>query len=179
MSRLESADLARFFRQLDKHISKQFDAPPVKFSMIAVGGTNLTLRGWKPSTKDVDFMIEGVDLGKVKRWARDAAPDVPAHMWDAPYVFSTTLPDEYQTEHHETFTNFDVSLLSAIDIASTKIGRLDQPDIEDIHLINKQGVGREEILERSERILALGGYASPQEAREKIDIFKAISRDWT
>lgn len=57
MSQLSTADLERYFERVDRLISAKLDAPPHKFTVIAFGGTSLTLRGWKASTKDVDFMI--------------------------------------------------------------------------------------------------------------------------
>ena len=176
MKRLETADMDAFFTLLDEHITRQFDQPPNKFVLIAVGGTSLTLRKWKESTKDVDFMVEGYDYKKIKRWIREAT-EVKADIWPDLCVFSTTLSD-YETDEHRTFKNFDVTLLSPLDVASTKIGRLDEPDLEDIQTIVNKGTSKESILARANNILEQDGYANPKSAQKNIDIFRRISKEW-
>ena len=178
MRRLEIPDMDAFFARLDAHISRQHDAPAMKFTLVAVGGTSLTLRDWKLSTKDVDFMVADADHERVKRWARAAAPDIKADLWAETHIFSTTLPGDYETERFASFRNFDVTLLSAIDVAATKIGRLSEADAEDIRTIIIKGVKKEHIIARAEQILAAGGYANAEAAREKIKTFKAIAKDW-
>lgn len=178
MKRLETTDIDTFFKLLDEHISQQFDQPPYNFTLIAVGGTSLTLRGWKESTKDVDFMVEGYNYKKVEEWIKEAIPNVKADIWEDLCVFSTTLPGDYETDEHSTFKNFDVRLLSPLDVASTKIGRLNESDLEDIKTIVKEGTNKEKIIGRAENILEKGGYANPKSAQKNINIFREASKDW-
>lgn len=84
----------------------------------------------------------------------------------------------YESDAYASYKNFDVRLLSGIDVATTKIGRLDDADVEDIQTIVRHGVSKRAIRERAERMLKENCYANAEEARKRIKIFTAIAEDW-
>ena len=68
--KLDKGEINKILELLDEEISKDIEQPQIKFNLIAVGGTSLTLRDIKPSTKDLDFMVDGIEIEKIKKYVK-------------------------------------------------------------------------------------------------------------
>lgn len=130
---------------LDKNVLLDFlkildDELDEKVTLVAVGGTAMTLLDLKPSTIDVDFTIPN----KYKIAFDKALGNVPhgfkLDIWTDGFVFCQILPDDY-LEKSMKIAQFKRILLKAlhpIDIVVTKIGRLDNRDVQDIEACIKR-----------------------------------------
>jgi hypothetical protein len=66
-----------------------------KITLIAVGGTAMTLLDLKPSTIDIDFAIPEEDLIEFDRVLKNNPPGFRVDRWPNGYVFCQYLPDDY------------------------------------------------------------------------------------
>ena len=64
-----------------------------KIILVAVGGTAMTLLGLKPSTRDVDFCIEGKNSKLFKEAIKDS--EFKVDLFQDGFIFSEQLPDDY------------------------------------------------------------------------------------
>lgn len=174
---LDKEDIHIFFDMLDKEIDKDLEQPPIKFTLIAVGGTSLVLRDIKLSTKDFDFMVKDIDLKKVKKYITNMREKktIKTDIWDFPHVFSTTLPMDASSDVYlERYKNFDVRLINLIDNAVTKLSRFNEPDRGDIDLIISSGIRPMDIMNRFNEVLRKGGFPNIEEANNKLKIFEIL-----
>jgi hypothetical protein len=122
-------------------------------TLIAVGGTAMTLLDLKPSTIDVDFTIPSNDFQEYKRAEKSMPPHgLKIHIWPDGWIFCQSLPDDYLTKSItiKRFTNILLKALHPADIVVTKIGRLDERDIQDIEkCIRKFNISKAEIETRA------------------------------
>src|SRR3989344_5847589 len=65
---LDKSEIRGILNLLDDVIDKGIEQEPLTFTLIAVGGTALTLKRIKISTKDLDFMVEGIDIERFKKF---------------------------------------------------------------------------------------------------------------
>ena len=153
-----------FNKELDKsvlfNLLKNFDEETAqKITLVAVGGTAMTLLNLKSSTMDIDFTVPTKDKPEFDRVRNIVPHGFKIDVWTDGRVFCTNLPDDYLTRS-SVIKNFDkISLraLHPVDIVVTKISRLNERDIQDIEAcISKCGVKKEEIVERATKITYVG-----------------------
>lgn len=144
--------LISWIRKIDRKMKR-------KITLVAVGGTAMTLLGLKPSTRDVDFCIssehkEGFEklIGKTFR----------VDLFLDGYIFSEQLPEDYAEKSKEILVlrNITMKALSPADIVVTKSARLNARDEEDIRAIAKY-VKKEELIRRFNQVV--GTYAGKEE----------------
>jgi hypothetical protein len=104
-----------------------------KITLVAVGGTAVTLLDLKPSTIDIDFTIPSSDLPEFERALKNNPPGFKVDKWADGTVFSQSLPDNYldKSIKIKEYSHILLKALHPIDIVVTKIGRLNPRDIQD------------------------------------------------
>ena len=158
-------DLLNWLKKTDNKLKK-------KITLIAVGGTAMTLLNFKESTIDVDFDVgrEDHDLFKNvidKTFRVDIFVDG--------YIFSEQLPDDYAKIAFDfkniSFKKINLKILHPMDIILTKTARYNARDEDDIAaLVKKIKINKEELKSRFEKIL--GSYAGSESIFR--DNFEAI-----
>jgi len=105
-----------------------------KITLVAAGGTAMTLLDLKPSTMDIDFTIPSSDLPEFERALKNNPPGFKVDRWTDGYVFCQSLPDDYleKSIKIKQYSHISLRALNPLDIIVTKIGRLNQRDIQDI-----------------------------------------------
>ena len=124
----DKSSLIDFLRVLDKEVSR-------KITLTAAGGTAMTLLNLKPSTIDVDFTIPHEDISEFEDVLKKVPHGFRIDYWPDGMVFSQTLPEDYLRKSMPIKTklkNITLRTLHPIDIVVTKIGRLDERDMQDI-----------------------------------------------
>jgi len=128
-------------------------------TIVVVGGTAMTLLDVKSSTIDIDFTIPSEDIKDF----RDALEKIPhgfkIDYWADGMVFSQTLPDDYLEKSImiKKFKNIILKALDPVDIVATKIGRLDERDLQDIKAcIEKFKLKKKQIERRSKNVQYVG-----------------------
>lgn len=154
---LDNTKLLDFLEQIDIELS-------TKISLVAVGGTAMTLLGGKPSTRDVDFTIPSESFDVFKRTMEGIPHGFEVQCWSNGLVFSNILPDDYLKRSKPIKTkmkNISLFALHPVDIVVTKIGRLNSRDIEDIKTcIRKFRLKKEDIIQRATEIDIVGNEES-------------------
>ena len=164
---------------LDKEISSDIEQPPFKFTLIAVGGTSLTLRDIKPSTKDLDFMVDGIEVEKIKKYVKKVYEKNKSKvdLWQSPYIFSTTLLKDFSSDlYSRKFKHFDVRIINLADNAVAKLSRFNEADREDIDSIIKAGINTDNVIKRFKDTLKNNGFANKEEAKRNLEIFMRIMK---
>lgn len=149
--RLDNSELFEFLEEIDNRLSE-------KIVLVAFGGTAMTLLNLKPTTRDVDFIVhEGYDHFK------DVLDKTPhgfkVDYMQRGYAFSTILPEDYvkKSRKIKAMNNIDLRALDPLDIVVTKIGRLNERDIEDIKTcVEKCDLKRSAIEKRASQIEVAG-----------------------
>jgi hypothetical protein len=105
-----------------------------KITVVAAGGTAMTLLDLKPSTIDIDFTIPSSDLPEFEQALKNNPTGYKVDRWADGYVFCQSLPDDYlnRSVKIKEFSHISLRALHPVDIIVTKIGRLNQRDIQDI-----------------------------------------------
>jgi hypothetical protein len=105
-----------------------------KITLVAAGGTAITLLDLKPSTIDIDFTIPSRDLPEFERVLKNNPPGYRVDRWADGCVFCQTLPDNYidKSIKIKEFSHISLRALHPVDIIVTKIGRLNERDMQDI-----------------------------------------------
>ena len=149
---------------LDKEVLfnllKNFDEEAKeKITLVAVGGTAMSLLDLKVSTLDVDFTVPRSDKPEFDRVRNSIPHGFKIDVYVDGSVFCNTLPDDY-LERSSEIRNFNKIFLRAlhpVDIVVTKIGRLNDRDIQDIEAcILRCNIKKEEIVERAVNIIYIG-----------------------
>jgi hypothetical protein len=111
-----------------------------KITLIAAGGTAMTLLDLKPSTIDIDFTIPSIDLPEFEQALKNNPTGYKVDRWADGYVFCQSLPDDYldKSIKIKEFSHISLRTLNPVDIIVTKIGRLNQRDIQDIEKCIKE-----------------------------------------
>ncbi|MEM3555974.1 MAG: DUF6036 family nucleotidyltransferase [Candidatus Micrarchaeia archaeon] len=151
--RIGKTKLVEFLEMIDEELEKPID-------LIAVGGTALTLLGLKTSTIDVDFNFKDNQDEQEFKKASDRIP----HGWKIDYfvggfIFFTQLPDDYLQKciRIHKFRHIRLYTLHPLDIIVSKIGRLDERDIEDIKsCIKKYKLEKNQVKKRAEKVVYTG-----------------------
>ena len=132
----------------------------------------MTLLDLKPSTIDVDFTAPGPSVDEFK-WALRSIPHgFKVDCWRDGAVFSQFLPDDYvrKSVPVKRMRNIELRALHPVDIVVTKIGRLDERDMQDIAAcIGRYRLTKERILRRAKQVQYLG-----KEANYKINLRHVI-----
>jgi hypothetical protein len=130
-----------------------------KITLVAVGGTAMTLLDLKTSTVDMDFTIPSNDKPVFDKALANVSHGFKIDVWSDGLVFSQILPADY-LEKSIRIISFEHILLRAlhpIDIVVTKIGRLEQRDIQDIEAcIKKFNISRKQIEKRARTVQYVG-----------------------
>jgi hypothetical protein len=149
---LDKSVLSDFLKILDDEISK-------KITLVAVGGTAMTLLDLKPSTIDIDFTIPSNDKTAFDKALANLPHGFKIDVWSDGSVFCQILPDDYLEKSIEitTLRHIFLKALHPIDIVITKIGRLDGRDVQDIEACIKGfNISRNQIEERAATIHYVG-----------------------
>ena len=154
---LDNTKLLDFLGEIDKELDTDI-------VLVAVGGTAMTLLNRKPSTRDVDFTIPS-QFYDIFQAAMGLVPHgFEVQSWRDGDVFMNILPDDYLDRSSKIKTNLKNITLRAlhpVDIVVTKIGRLNERDIEDIETcIKKFKLSRDDIEKRAGDM----GYAGNDDA---------------
>ncbi len=126
-----------------------------KIVLVAAGGTALTLYRVKASTIDVDFTGPAQDVELFQMAVNATQPGFKVHVWPDGQVFSQFLPDDYlgKSKRISSLKNIELRALAPADIVVTKVGRLDQRDMDDIEVcIRKFRLTRNSIVRRGKQV---------------------------
>jgi len=123
-----------------------------KITLVAAGGTAMTLLDLKPSTIDIDFTMPSSDLPEFERVLKNNPPGFKVDRWTDGCVFCQSLPDDYldKSIKIKEYRHILLKALHPIDIVVTKIGRLNPRDIQDIEkCINSFKISKDQITTRA------------------------------
>lgn len=151
--RFDKKRLLDFLEILDKEIIE-------KITLVAAGGTAMTLLDMKTSTIDIDFTIPSQDV----REFEDALKKIPhgfkIDYWTDGMVFSQILPLDYLEKSIPIKTklkNIKLKALNPLDIVVAKMGRLDERDLHDIKAcIKKFKLTKNQIKKRAKDVEYVG-----------------------
>ena len=145
--------LMGFLGRVDKELRRSI-------ILIAVGGTAMTMLGLKPSTIDIDFDMTAEDAEELERALKSIPHGFRIDMFRDGMIFSQQLPDDHFSKSIPIKTelkNIEFHALHPVDIVVTKIGRLDERDLDDIAAcIEKFGLTKQEIEERAKLVTYVG-----------------------
>lgn len=139
--------------EVDKALGKEM-------SIVAVGGTAMTLLGLKESTIDIDFNASKDDVKELRR-AFDSIPHgFRVDLFVEGMIFTQQLPDDFFEKCipvKTQFKNINLLALHPIDIVVTKIGRLNERDVEDIKsCVKKFKLKRKDVEKRALQVVYVG-----------------------
>ncbi len=150
---LDSKRLLNFLSALDEDLD-------MKITLVAVGGTAMTLLNAKASTIDVDFTMPHEFCDEFKRVLDLNQPGFRVDAFHGSLVYITDLPENYlekATRIKVDFKNIELKTLNPIDIILTKIARMKTRDAEDIETcIKKFHLKENEIRARAEQVQYAG-----------------------
>lgn len=149
---IDKSALLQWLKEIDLRLKS-------RMTIVAVGGTAMTLLGLKPSTIDIDLCVTAKDKLKLES---TAGKKFRVDFFTDGYIFSEQLPEDYVEKAKEILAlkNLVVKALSPVDIIITKAARLNARDEEDIKSLVKF-VAREELIERFSQVV--GTYAGNEE----------------
>lgn len=153
---LEKNRLLEFLEVLDNEMSREV-------TVVAVGGTAMTLLDLKPSTRDIDFTAPGKDFDEFERVLNSVPHGFEVQGWPDGTVFSQTLPDDYleKSKPIADFKHIHLKALHPVDIVATKIGRLNERDLQDIEAcIEKSKLSKAQVEERANQVQYVGREAN-------------------
>lgn len=149
---LDKTLLLDFLETLDDELSR-------RITVVAVGGTAMTLLDLKPSTIDIDFTVPSSDFPEFRKVLTNLPHGFKVDLYSDGMVFSQALPDDY-LEKSIDITNFKhihLKALHPVDIVATKIGRLNGRDLQDIEAcIQKFKLSKRHIEERANQVQYVG-----------------------
>jgi hypothetical protein len=95
-----------------------------KVTLVAAGGTAMTLLDLKPSTIDIDFTIPSSDLPEFERALKNNPPGFKVDRWADGYVFCQSLPNDHleKSIKIKEYSHILLKALHPVDIIVTKIG---------------------------------------------------------
>lgn len=150
---LNKKQLLDFLEELDKELER-------KITVVAVGGTAMTLHNAKASTIDVDFTIPTEDYTEFHRVLDLVPHGFKVDTWNNGMVFSQDLPEDYLEKSKAVRTkmkNMNLKTLDPLDIIVTKMGRLNARDKEDIATcIKKFKITKSQIKKRAKQVVYVG-----------------------
>ncbi len=138
------------------------EALPEPVSLVAVGGTALTLMDVKPSTRDVDFTGPFQGVRAFRAVIKRLAPGFKVDTWSDGQVFAVTLPEDYldRSTLVRAMARIQLRHLHPVDLVVTKLARYDERDQEDIAaVVRDRQVTAREVRARAARV----GYAGNED----------------
>ena len=157
--------LFKFLAEVDVELKKEIE-------LNAVGGTALTLLGLKTSTIDIDFDMSDDDKIYFKKVLELLPHGFKIDIFTEGYIFCQQLPKDYLEMRKMINSNLKkirLYTISPLDIAASKISRLNDRDIEDIgSVINKCKIKMEDLINRSNEIMHAGSEDIPKKNLEII-----------
>ncbi|MBI2559459.1 hypothetical protein HYW20_09115 [Candidatus Woesearchaeota archaeon] len=141
---IDRNELVKWLRSIDKKLRS-------KITLIAVGGTAMTLLGLKSSTRDIDFCIKSDEK---KDFSKALDKKFKVDIFTDGCIFSEQLPADYSEKSKEIIRmkNIDLKALSPIDIIITKAARFNARDEEDIKALSKYA-DKDELVKRFNDVL--------------------------
>jgi hypothetical protein len=149
---LDKSRLLDFLEILDSELSK-------KITVVAVGGTAMTLLNLKSSTMDIDFTMPCDDYSEFQNALRNLSHGFKVDLWPDGMVFSQILPNDYLEKSIEiaNFKHIQLKALHPVDIVVTKIGRLNERDLQDIEVcIKNSNLSKSQIEQRANQVQYVG-----------------------
>lgn len=150
---LNKEELLGFLEELDQELE-------CEMTVVAVGGTAMTLHNAKVSTIDVDFTIPAQYFTEFHRVLKLVPHGFRVDTWTNGLVFSQDLPDDYLENSKLVKTkmkHMKLLALDPLDVIVTKMGRLDDKDKEDIATcIKKFGITKSQIQKRVKQVIYTG-----------------------
>jgi hypothetical protein len=150
----ENKRLLEFLEEVDKILYQ-------KITLIAVGGTAMTLLKLKQSTIDIDFDLSRNEAKAFREALETLKPGFKIDIFEDGLIFTQQLPADYQKNaisiKKAKFKNIQLSALHPLDIVVTKIGRLNERDKEDIKAcIRKFKPTKKQVQKRAGQIQYVG-----------------------
>jgi hypothetical protein len=150
---LDKSRLTEFLEEIDKELDS-------KITLVAAGGTAMTLLDVKTSTIDVDFTGPADSISELNSALERLQPGFRVDRWPDGMVFSQTLPGDYLHKSIPIKTalkHIELRAMHPLDIVVTKIGRLDGRDWEDIeNCIRRFGLTRTQVKGRAAQVEYVG-----------------------
>jgi predicted nucleotidyltransferase component of viral defense system len=149
----DKSRLLDFLETLDNEMTK-------RITIVAVGGTAMTILDLKTSTIDIDFTVPSSDYQEFEKALKSVPHGFKVDVWQDGMIFSQILPSDYLEKSIEIVTTFEhihLRALQPVDIVITKIGRLDERDLQDIEAcIKRFGISKIQIEERASNVQYVG-----------------------
>ena len=134
-----------------------------KITLVAAGGTAMTLLDLKPSTIDIDFTIPGCDRVEFEQALKNNPPGYKVDRWTDGCIFCQTLPNDYLEKSIKIndFSHISLRALQPVDIIvqNWTVKRRDMQDID--ACIKKANVSEAQIRDRA--LLVVQTYVGPEE----------------
>lgn len=150
---IERTGLLGLLEAVDKELKR-----PI--TPIAAGGTAMTLLGLKTSTIDIDFDISTDNIREFREALKAIPHGFRIDIFTNGMIFSQQLPDDYAEKSIPIETklkNIQLRALHPVDIVVSKIGRLNERDIQDIEsCIKKYKLTSSQVKERAEKVEYVG-----------------------
>jgi len=162
---LDKTQLLDFLGVVEKELSRQI-------TLVGAGGTAMTLLDLKPSTIDIDFTGPGEYIADFKEALKNISHGFKIDLYKDGVVFSQILPEDYleKSIRIRQIGRIELCSLQPLDIVVTKIGRLDDRDMQDIEAcIKGHRLTKETILSRAKQIQYVG-----REANYKANLRRVI-----
>jgi hypothetical protein len=134
-----------------------------RITLVSAGGTAMTLLDLKSSTIDIDFTIPAADRVEFKQVLKNNPPGYRVDRWTDGQIYCQKLPKDYleKSIRIKEFSRILLRALHPLDIVVTKIGRLNQRDIQDIEAcIREFKISKAEIKARA--LLVVQTYVGPR-----------------
>lgn len=149
---LDKSRLLDFLAVLDVELHR-------KITVVAVGGTAMTLLDLKHSTIDIDFNVLSVDHGDFNKALANLSHGFKVDIFIDGMIFSQALPADYleKSVPITSFQHINLKALHPVDIVVTKIGRLNERDIQDIEAcVKKSKLSKIQVQERANQVQYVG-----------------------
>lgn len=150
---LGARDLIEFLDVIEEHLDQ-------KVTLVAAGGTALTLLDAKPSTIDIDFTGPADSIHAFGKAESTEPHGYDIDRWPGGTVFMVTLPDDYLDRSRAvetTLQRIELRALHPVDVVVTKIARLDGRDKDDIRTVEEQfNVTTDQVEQRASEITYVG-----------------------
>lgn len=85
---LDKSEVLALLKMVEEHLESQI-------TLVAAGGTAMTLLDVKPSTLDIDFTGPGRDIEQFGKIEKTLPHGFKVDLWKDGQVFSQFLPDDY------------------------------------------------------------------------------------
>ena len=149
---LDNTKLLDFLDELDNELEHEI-------TIVAVGGTAMTLYNLKTSTIDVDFTIPAKYFSEFHRVLDLVPHGFRVDTWNNGMVFSKIYQRTLEKSKpiQTKMKNMKLRILDPLDIIVTKIGRLNERDKEDIATcIKKFKITKTQIKKRAKEVIYTG-----------------------